>query len=121
MKGVNFTQIRVYSSFKTGCKRHLESGVFVICCVDSALELRFAARRMGMLGFCPPLIQLALPPIDCPLVNLPNFCLTTRSRGIRMRGIVCEAGFADASHAGPAHDRVLAGKMSYKGDIVCLQ
>ena len=44
-----------------------------------------------------------------------------RPRGTRMRGIVCETGFADASHAGPAHDRVLAGKMSYKGDIVCLQ
>ena len=29
--------------------------------------------------------------------------------------------FADASHAGPAHSRVPAGKMSYKGDIVCLQ
>lgn len=38
-----------------------------------------------------------------------------------MRGIVCEAGFVDASHAGPAHSRVPAGKMSYKGDIVCLQ
>lgn len=38
-----------------------------------------------------------------------------------MRGIVCEAGFADASHAGPVHSRVPAGKMSYKGDIVCLQ
>lgn len=37
-----------------------------------------------------------------------------------MRGIVCEAGFADASHAGPTHSRVSAGKMSYKGDIVCL-
>ena len=38
-----------------------------------------------------------------------------------MRGIICEAGFADASHAGPVHSRALAGKMSYKGDIVCLQ
>ena len=38
-----------------------------------------------------------------------------------MRGIVCGAGFADASHTGPAHSRALAGKMSYKGDIVCLQ
>ena len=37
-----------------------------------------------------------------------------------MLGIVCEAGFADALHAGPVHSRVPTGKMSYKGDIVCL-
>ena len=88
---------------------------------DIALELRFAAWRMGTFGFYLPFIQPTVPPIDCPLVNLQNFCLTTWPRGTRMRGIVCEAGFADASHAGPAHSRVPAGKMSYKGDIGCLQ
>ena len=69
----------------------------------------------------PPPIQPTAPFIDYPLVNSQKFCLTTSARGTRMRGIVCEAGFADASHAGPVHSRVPAGKMSYKGDILCLQ
>ena len=105
-QGVNFIANRVYSSFAAQVLR-------------SSCALSGSTRVGPSINL--PLIPLALPPIDCPLVNLPNFCLTTRSRGIRMRGIVCEAGFAAASHAGPAHDRVLAGKMSYKGDIVCLE
>ena len=76
-QGVNFIANRVYSSFAAQVL-HSSCALSGNTRVGSSINL--------------PLIPLASPPIDCPLVNLPNFCLTTQPRGTRMRGIVCETG-----------------------------